>query len=457
MSDLPLIFLLAAISFILIWSLRKRERTIQLPFLTVVAFLGYLGPQFLSLYQIDWDDQWILFRLVISSTLFLLTLFIGYVITKTPTKIFADWVLSSDRLFFASITFVAIGFVFRLMVASVAPEVGLEHGVMWTGPITIYEFFAQFYISGFVIALVMYPFDRKKKWLIVIVFCILIFSVSIVFHGRRGPLVELVLFLVLSIYFANGWTPPRSITIGGAIVLTLLFNSIHDYRMTMLQKDRYTWSGAGLSEILRIDYVGNFVKNMSESAPDLINALYLMDEAATQGRYNYGTRLFDEVVRRYVPGQIIGIELKESLKFRLGIWYNDIESRYDRRIGTTETGIGEAFLALGYLGFIQFFLIGFMLSKLFLAANAGNVICRMIVILVMYSALRTFPMSSYRFFLEFLNVGIFLAPALLYSRIKRFLPPDNDRAISRLQDGKIGLSHSYQVSPRVSQFFDRSG
>src|SRR5205823_1602792 len=86
---------------------------------------------------------------------------------------------------------------------------------------------------------------------------------------------------------------------------------------------------------------------------------------------------------------------------------------------TTETGLADAFASFWYFGLIKFFLIGLILSRWYKAAMRGNGAAEIIVILVMYSALLSFPFDTNKFFLEFVNLAVFLLPGLALARRKR--------------------------------------
>src|SRR5690606_20051421 len=82
---------------------------------------------------------------------------------------------------------------------------------------------------------------------------------------------------------------------------------------TML--DRYSWSGAGLSAILDIDFIGNLerIAEGRRGNHELTNALYEIEATDRTLSFDYWSSLWNGLVQRLVPGQFVGAELKRSL------------------------------------------------------------------------------------------------------------------------------------------------
>jgi len=60
----------------------------------------------------------------------------------------------------------------------------------------------------------------------------------------------------------------------------------------MLEKDRTTWTGSGVDEILAIDYWGNLKRKFSESGTDVINAVYRIDAVDRSLQFDYWLSTF---------------------------------------------------------------------------------------------------------------------------------------------------------------------
>lgn len=400
------------------WGVSRRERTFQFPFLTAVGFAGYLLPQIIGLTREPYLPHGALSTTIFMAFLCLGAAYSGYILNKRPARIFQQWQLSHRKLVISSAVLTLVGAFFFYKVSLLAAEVSLQHGGQWTGIITIYVFFSQLLTIGFVLALVLQL--KRPSWptLLITLFGLAFYLERIIIHGRRSAMIELFLIIVLALWFNRRWAPPRWSVISGVIVGVLVVNSIADYRSTMLEGDRTTWTGAGLSEIMEIDYWGNLKRNFSEGGFDVKNALYRIEAIDQNLSLDYGTALYNDFVRRYVPAQIIGPDLKMSLMVDIGVKdYGNLG--YTAVTGTTLTGLSDSFSSFWYLGAFKLFLIGIIVSRWHKAAECGGIPAQVIVILVAYPALLALPFSTSQFFLKFFELAIFLVPALAFSRVAK--------------------------------------
>jgi hypothetical protein len=81
------------------------------------------------------------------------------------------------------------------------------------------------------------------------------------------------------------------------------------------------------------------------------------------------------MVFRWVPAQIVGADFKNSLMFRQGLDFAQIEANYGYTMtgGTTPTGFGFAYQEFGPFGFLYFLVIGIVMGRLWWRAEAGSV------------------------------------------------------------------------------------
>jgi hypothetical protein len=126
--------------------------------------------------------------------------------------------------------------------------------------------------------------------------------------------------------------------------------------------------------------------------------------------------LYNDLIQRYIPGQIIGYDVKNALKVDVGV--QDLaDFGYVQRTGTTVTGIASAFLSFWYFGALLFWAIAHLMRKWYLGAVNGNIGAQCVLLLITYSSIRSMPFSTNRFFLEFVNIAVFLVPALWIARL----------------------------------------
>jgi hypothetical protein len=262
----------------------------------------------------------------------------------------------------------------------------------------------------------------KPTWptLTIVLFGLSFYLDRILIHGVRADSVELCLMVLMALWFQRRWLPPRGLMIGAFLLGAMFVNSIGDYRSTMLGKNGYNWSGAGVAKVLEIDFVGNLRHIVEGTQPsyELYNAMLSIEATDRRLDFDYGASLWNGFVQRYIPGQFLGPELKRSLY---------IERRDSARQlfglvpnpGSTLTGLTDAFQSFWFFGAIKFFLIGFIMSRWWRAARAGNRVAQLVLMLCVTASLHAITHSTHHFFLVFVEIGIFMLPALLYARVPR--------------------------------------
>ena len=373
-------------------------------------------PQFLGLTNAYGLPPYALDKAVLMATLCLGASYWGYVQNRRPAKLF-QWSFNRNRLLQGSIALSVIGAYFYYKVGQLAVEATAETGGAWTGIITIYVFFAQMLSVGFAMALILH-FRRPSfgTWL-VIGFGLLFYLERILIAGRRADSVELFLMVLYALWFNRRWAPPRTLIIGAFIVGALFINSAGDYRSTMLGEDRTSWSGAGIEKVFAIDYIGNLtaIAEGQGGGEEVRNAVFTIEAVDRRLSFDYGFSLWNGFLHSYVPQQFVGVAFKSALTIDLE---DDAykEFLYTPWPGTTYTGLADSFSSFWFFGAVKFFLIGFILSRWYRAANEGNFVAQLVIMLSMGAALHAITHTTHHFFLVFIKLAAFTVPVLLYAR-----------------------------------------
>ena len=436
-----LLFILALLGVtIIIWGTWRQERMIQFPFLAAAVFLGWMFPQLLGLTNNPWLPSGALEKTIFMAILCLAAAWLGYVTNRRSATLFT-WVYDTDRLLWGAIALMVLGGFFFYQVTLLAPDAGTR----WTGIITIYVFFAKMLTFGFALALILYL--NKATWLglFAVLFGLLFYMDRILIHGRRAAMVELGLMVLLAIWFNRRWRPSRMLMIVSLVLGTLVINSIGEYRRVMLgdtyMAGTYGWSGAGITDILRIDFLGN-LRDIGQGRGvnhSLMNAAMNIEAADRTLRFDYGLSHWNGFIRQYVPGQWVGHDRKEALMIQVG---NDPYGLFGHtpHTGTTQTGLSDAFQSFWYFGAIKFFIIGLILSRWYRAALQGHLVGQLVILLTITPALHAITHSTHSFFVMFLQLAVFMLPALWFARVRvqrRVYVPQ--RAKNRMGAVKAGL------------------
>ena len=420
MNELLLGLSIIGVVLVISWGLLQRSRQIQYPFLIATVYIGWVTPQLVGLSLAPPYDlpPGALSKTIVMATLCLAALFFGYTLNKKPARLFW-WKFNDDRLILCAAGLSLFGAYFFFQVAAMAELATAEYRGQWSGAITIYVFLSNSLTVGMVIALVMHLLRPRWTTLAIVGFDLIFFLIRIVIQGRRAAMVELGMITLMALWFRRHWLPPRWFIIISIVGGALLINSIGEYRNAMTAEDRFNWSGASLQSIFEIDFVGNLrsIATGEKGTEELRNAVMNIEAADELGVYDYGLSLWNQFIFAFVPGQWFGPDVKQGLTIDFG---NDAKAYFNfvPYPGTTLTGFSDAFLSFWYFGAIKFFLAGLIVSRWYLAAINGNIVAQMVMMLIITDAMQLVTHSTGTFFLGFIDIGIFLLPALLLSRVR---------------------------------------
>jgi len=424
MTEILLWLLMFSGAAILVWGLQRRDRMIQFPFLAAVVFIGWVTPQLFGLTSYPSRPPGALEKTIFMAWLCLLACWAGYVVNRRPVRLF-EWRFGRRRLAWASAALSLLGAFFFYQVSQLAVDAIERFGGQWTGVITIYVFLARLLTVGFAMALLLHLAKPTWPTLVIVLFGLLFYLDRILIHGGRAAAVELCLMVLMGLWFQRRWLPSRSLMIGAFLVGALFVNSIGDYRSTMLGKDRYSWSGAGVAKILEIDFVGKLLRIVEgeERSFELYNAMLSIEATDRRRDFDYGLSLWNGFVQRYIPGQLLGPGVKRSLYIEKGDSARQVFGLVPH-LGSTMTGLTDAFESFWFFGAIKFFVIGFIMSRWWFAARAGNRVAQLVLMLCIAASLEAITHTTHHFFVVFVEIVTFMLPALLYARV-----PGHQRAM----------------------------
>ncbi|MCH7518013.1 MAG: hypothetical protein IH964_03190 [Candidatus Dadabacteria bacterium] len=146
--------------------------------------------------------------------------------------------------------------------------------------------------------------------------------------------------------------------------------------------------------------------------------MYRIEAADYKKDFDYGIYHWNTLVYNFVPAQILGNDFKESLMIQI----EDTAFTtfgHVRHTGTTSTGMTDSFKSFWYFGALKFFVIGFILSRLYKAAIQGHFMAQLLYMLIIVSALISITHNTQYFFSAWVRIGIFVFPVLLILRNRR--------------------------------------
>lgn len=407
-----LLLLFSLVCFwLLYWGTLKPGRIYEFPFLAGAVFTTFVLPQLIGLT----NDPYILHaglnKTIIMSTLSAGMCYIGYISNRKPMKKL-NWSFTRTNLLVASIFFVVIGGFFFLLISRLSEE--LTEVSNWTGPPALYYFFATVLTYGFAIALLVFARFKTKIALGIVALSSVIYLDRILITGRRGDTLEFVLLFLLAFWFARRKVIPRALMLGLIFVGMLVINSIGEYRGITMGQQSSKWE-----EVVRIDFLDNFLRLLTDGGHELLNAVYEIEAADYKKDFDYGIFHWNTLVFNFVPAQILGSDFKSSLMVPIEdtafATFGHVPNT-----GSTSTGITDSFKSFWYFGALKFFIIGFILSRLYRAAIQGHFTAQLLYMLIIAPALLSITHHTQWFISAWVHMGIFLFPVLLVLRNRNF-------------------------------------
>jgi hypothetical protein len=280
----------------------------------------------------------------------------------------------------------------------------------WTGLPVAYFFFARVLTYGLALAVLLYARNGSKLALLIVIYGTVFYLDRILIGGRRQELVEFAVIFLMAFCFQRGWCVPRSLMLVGMVAVALFINSVGEYRSLTMHASGPQWQA-----IADIDFVGNLSNISEHGGEEVKNAVYTIAAVSRTMQLDLGLYHWNSLIFAYVPAQLVGAEIKQAYYISLSqpVWE---EFLYTPQTGTTLTGLSDAFQSFWYFGCLKFFLIAYVMQKLWLAARRGNMTAQLLYSLLPVHAMQAITHSTQNFVNPWVHLAIFLLPALLLAR-----------------------------------------
>ncbi len=283
----------------------------------------------------------------------------------------------------------------------------------WSGKTVAYLFLSKPLFVGGMMALWLWL--RGKDWkMAALALTVLSFILAGIFiGGRRGFVIEFVLAAASIIYFVKGVKVPTALALSTIPIGIIFVNGIGIYRSEVRSEVK---AGELVSvydlptQILRggkavFEHYDELL--IPEEAFELTNAVYYMEFIAERGSYDFGSGLWDLLVHRFIPAQIVGAELKNSLRFGV-LDYTIAQADHRALTGTTLTGFTDAFQAFGYFGAVYFLATGIILRKVWNRSVSGCLVSQLAYGSLMREGLEAVTHNSGNIFVGLVVMTIFI-------------------------------------------------
>jgi hypothetical protein len=260
--------------------------------------------------------------------------------------------------------FVAIGSVGFWRLASLTGgimgfySVNGAYSISWTGMTIVYNFFAEYLLPGYILAVIV--FLRKRSWI-----CLaaavplgLIQLAYVVFLGRRTVLIGFLLINGCILYFHYRRLPPRLFMLATVPVLGLAVILAPVYRA-------HSQIGGDSEMIKQIDVAKAATDLAGGVDSTVVKSAYTVEICESLGLFRYGLGFYNQFILYYVPKLLVGEEAKQALMANVGD--AALAGNEYGWVGTYSTAPGgptNAFEEFWYFGALVFAGLSYILRRL---------------------------------------------------------------------------------------------
>lgn len=156
----------------------------------------------------------------------------------------------------------------------------------------------------------------------------------------------------------------------------------------------YVFSGEASSLIQEINV-------QSKLSDEIYLAHYDYKTTSQTGSVELGATLVNKFTHRYVPGFIVGKDVKESLKF--DTYYSKLKGGQlagEYSLGSTRTGFSDSFVNFYWAGWLLFLIIGTLLGRAYILGTAGSVYYLALYLLLLSAGIKAFTHDTAEFFAQ---------------------------------------------------------
>lgn len=393
----------------LLYGMLEPGRYYQFPFFAAGIFTSFILPQLPGLINNPFISEAALNRTLLFSFLCLSMCWMGWELAvRRQGYARAPVAFSESRLLAAACVLTLVGAYFFWRFGQLPDEERLR-GIL-TGRAVAYMFFAKLLTYGFAIGLLcLTQRPSKLAWAAILV-CTVFYLERIFIAGRRGETAEFILLIALALWFQKGWAVPRSSVVAGLLFSIVGMLAAGQYREVTYYSDEPDWSS-----VMSIDLAENWNQLLQEGGAEMGNAVMALDYIDRQRRFDFGLSHWNSIVFAYVPAQLVGQSLKDSLMVDVPPTY---ERGYQPSVGSTPTGMTDAFASFWYFGCVKFLLIGWAMGRIYSAAREGSTAMRLVYMLSAVPSILAITHFTNEIVIAWIHLAAFMTPALLYAQLQ---------------------------------------
>lgn len=389
----------ALVAALLVEGFLGRGRIYHFPFLAAVMTVGFILPQLPAVAADPFLPEGAYAKTMVLAILCIAMLRLGWSERARPLALFRV-AFSERRLTIVAAVFSLAGAFFYARLSMLPGN--LTIGTQMSGVPVAYLFFARLLTYGLAIALLCYARRPSRLLAAIILFDLLFYFQRIVMTGKRAETVELLMMAALPFWYYRRFTVPRPAVAAALVLGTVGMVSMGDYRQITGN------AGPSFDRIARIDVIGNFRETLEDGGQEMRNAVRRIATIDRTQEFDYGAFHWNRIVFNYVPSQLFGVSFKQSLMVKLPAPARD----YNPELGTTETGLVDAFQSFWYFGCLKFLLLAYVMARIWASAMEGQASAQIVYILSIVPAMHAVSHQTDWVVPVWVHMLFFLVPAL---------------------------------------------
>lgn len=406
MIEILLFFLGILCLLIMFVELSKKDGIYQFPFWAAGTFAGFVLIQLMGLaVNADRLPPGALEKTILMAILCLLMVSWGAYLGDKPFRIMS-WRFSQSRLLKTSFVLSLVGAIFFFQISRLPEE--LTSASQSSGIFVAYRFFEQAMMYGMAIAILLYMTTSSRIALAIFLFDLLFYLDRIFIAARRGETAELIVIVVLAFWFGRKQIVPRICAVFVLVLGVLFIYSTGEYRE---KSDKVGFINA----IQDIAFKDNLHRVIEGDGSELINTVYEIEAVDRLSNFDLGAFQWNKLVFNYVPAQMFGSDFKRSLMITEGNFSYTVFG-HQSSTGSTSTGMADAFRSFWFFGAFLFFLIAYILARIYKSSISGYLSMQLVYMLMFVNSLHTITHNTNWFVSPWVHIVLFLTPALLYAR-----------------------------------------
>lgn len=390
---------------LIISGLTRPGKIYEFPFLAGTTFLGFVIPQLPAYANDPFLPEGAFAKTALMTIFCVAACGAGWAAGNRPMRVFA-WRYDENHLIWVAVVLSLAGAFFYYKIDRLPHEMLMVRN--WSGIATVWYFLSRLVGYGLAIALLCVVRRPRAFSIVAVLFGTLLMVDRIIVAGRRQEFVEFLLALGLSFWFQRGVALPRAIALAGALAVGVGWASTADYRDVSLGLDS-KWS-----QVAKISFLQNFVDMIQNGGLEMHNAIVLIDFTDKTQEFDFGAFNWNTLVFNFVPAQFVGQNFKNSLMLPAPA----SDRNYNPIIGTTTTGMADSFMSFWYFGAAKFFLIAYLLGRIYRAAMSGSTTAQVLYILSITTGMMAITHHTQEIFSLWVQLGVFVFPGLALARAR---------------------------------------